>query len=53
MLLKLLQAFGLAQTQALFTPGIEAKGRGKSCDPIGWELNANPKSFRLGVKANN
>ena len=36
-----------------FTPGFEAKGWGKSCDPIGWELKANPKSFRLGVKANN
>ena len=36
-----------------FTPGFEAKGWGKSCDPIGWELKANPQSFRLGVKANN
>ena len=36
-----------------FTLGVEAKGRRKSRDPIGWELKANPKSFRLGVKVNN
>ena len=40
-------------TKAHFTPGVEAKGRGKSCDPIGWEHKANPQSFRLGVRANN
>ena len=39
--------------KAHFTLGVEAKGQGKFRDPIGWELKANPKSFRLGVKANN
>ena len=33
--------------------GVEAKGWGISRNLIGWELKANPKSFRLGVKANN
>jgi hypothetical protein len=41
------------QTETHFTLGVEAKGRGKSRDPIGWELKANPKGFRLGVKAYN
>ena len=41
------------KSEAHFTLGVKAKGRGKSRDPIGWELKANPKSFRLGVKANN
>ena len=41
------------ENKAHFTLGVEAKGWGKSHDPIGWELKANPKSFRLGVKANN
>jgi hypothetical protein len=40
-------------TKAHFTLGVEAKGRGKSRDPIGWELKDNPKSFRLAVKSNN
>ena len=40
-------------SKARFTLGVEAKGQGKSHDPIGWELKADPKSFRLGVKATN
>ena len=40
-------------TKAHFTLGVEAKGRGKSRDLIGWELKAILKSFRLGVKVNN
>ena len=41
------------KSEAHFTLGVKAKGRGKSRDPIGWELKANPKSCRLGAKANN
>ena len=35
-------------SKAHFTLGVESKGRGKFRNPIGWELKANPKSFRLG-----
>ena len=40
-------------TKAHFTLGVEAKGQGKSRDPISWQLKANLKSFRLEAKANN
>ena len=46
-------AFIHVDPKAYFTLGVEAKGQGKSCNPIGREFKANPKSFRLGVKANN
>ena len=40
-------------TKAHFTLGVETEGRGKSHGPIDWELKVDPKSFKLGVKANN
>ena len=45
--------FKSRHSKAHFTLGVHAKGQGESRAPIGWELKANPKSFRLGVKANN
>ena len=39
------------ETKAHLTLGVKAKGQGKSRDPIGWEIKANPKCFRPGVKA--